>query len=84
MLACELLEGSWKQTREGEQIKEKRQRWVRRLSTSLAPVCGCSKLMCHPDPEGADSRAGKRPLALTQVILILCVVFCTQTDLEML
>lgn len=48
---------------------KKRDRCVRRLSTSLAPVCGCSELMCHPDPEGADSRAGKR--LLPQVIVNL-------------
>lgn len=69
MLVCESLDGSWKQTWQSEQIKEERQRCVRRLSTSLAPVCGCSELMCHPDPEGADSRAGMR--LLPQVIVNL-------------
>ena len=74
MLSCELLVGSWKQTGEGEQIKEETQRCVRRLSTSLAPVCGCSELMCHPDPEGADSRAGKTRPTLPQVLGTLCIV----------
>lgn len=68
MLACELVDGSWKQTWEGGQIKEETHRCVRRLSTSLAPVCGSSERMCHPDPEGADSRAGERLLVLPEVI----------------
>lgn len=67
MLACESVDGRWKQTWEGEQIKEETQRSGRRLSTSLAPVCGSSELMCHPDPEGADSRAGNRLLLLPEV-----------------
>lgn len=40
-----------------------------RLDSSLAPVCGSSELMCHPDPEGADSRAeGKSLLMLLGVV----------------
>lgn len=44
---------------------------MNRLGSSLAPVCGSSELMFHPDPEGADSSAGeKRLLMLLGVILL--------------
>lgn len=46
------------------------ERCVRRLGSPLAPVCGSSELMCHPDPEGADSSAGEKSL-----LMLLRVIF---------
>lgn len=40
-----------------EQAKAEREKDVKRLDASLAPVCGSSELVCHLDPEGADSIA---------------------------
>lgn len=44
----------------GTNQSRERERCVSRLGSSLAPVCGSSELMCHPDPEGADSSAGEK------------------------
>lgn len=48
---------------------KQRGRWVSRLGSYLAPVCGSRGLMCHPDPEGADSIAG-----LTGLLMLLRIV----------
>lgn len=37
----------------------------------MAPVCGSSELMCHPDPEGVDSRAGKKRLLMLLGVILL-------------
>lgn len=93
---CKCQRGcEWRESRERQRGKTQRvgadqsreterERCVSRLGSSLAPVCGSSELMCHPDPEGADSRAGeKRLLMLLGVCFFLfffndmgIVVFC--------
>lgn len=47
-------------TDQSSETERERERCVSRLGLSLAPVCGSNELMCHPDPEGADSRAGEK------------------------
>ena len=46
-----------------------------RLDSSLAPVSGSSELMCHPDPEGADSRAGGKSLLMLLGVVLLFLFF---------
>lgn len=57
-------------TGQSREAEKQRGRCESRLGWSLAPVCSFSELMCHPDPEGADSRVGeKRLLMLLGLIL---------------
>lgn len=57
--------------------QRKRERWLSRLHWDLAPVCGSIELMCHPDPEGADSNAGEEILLMLHSVCYSFALFMT-------